>query len=294
MIVVTTFIVAILFFSGSVSIGAYVSDEAGKQFYGSVVDGWKRALLEAPYVMGRARSTTTGPETNFEYLHSKGHHLYTYEHADGTGFWNFSNPKYYAAISKNAKGNSVSSLTQSSLPDAGYRLSPFNSTSIVGFFSIPKLVEQGALKISNLETGSTTQITFTPTTGSDLNIKKVVVEFDPRYPGLPVSSWHTLLEGEIVVMAKFEAFDQIEGFFLPTKIVHSQKTGDGLRSMVSVVEYFPNETLDPAQCYVEYYDIASPDLRIAERGSSWGVLFWSSLAIIVLSLVVFFWVRWSR
>ena len=274
-------------------------------FVESQLPAWEQYLNKIPYQCGRMSMSTAGLGV-VEYSLAPGFHMN--ESTDETkkkGFFNFSNPDYFAAVERQGDGFGVASIRSSKDldVDAGFVLSSFFSTSVLQSFSIPALLRLGKLEVSDISRkNDSTNITFVPigdgkSLGGDGEMVRVVVTFDTDKPGFPVSmtKYLELTSGSIEVIAKYSEFVDVGGKLLPTKFENGQITNGKQSSSLSELQYFPEETLDTSRCYLEYYGIARPGLLAeADFGRKTLFGFWLTLTLSIvggLGVLYFFYQR---
>ena len=281
---------AILVFSGMAFVQTDDQDSknnrvAGKKFLNNIVGDWEEYLNVVPLKVSKAiiRSSKFG---DYELWNAKGFYLVvkiSSESPDGK-LVSFGNPEYKGAVDVQ-KGKSAVVDSGEKL-DLGYLFSPFESVSVLGNLSIPRLIRSGDLQVDdyNYENGIHRVVLISQDESATNGADRVELTFDDQYLPLPRSKAVNLPAQNADNFAEFLEFKNLNGDWLPTKRKSiTNHDGKELVSNIMPIEYFPDEKLDTAQCFFEYYGLARPDGIVADFGKKSNFGFWMTVGVAIVS-----------
>lgn len=244
----------------------------------TMLDGWENLILRLPNNCGRmVHRQQVG--TVIDSYSTDDFKLYSVRQADGSGFTNFSNPDYFAAVVHDG-GNSLASLNQE-IQRRGFPSSPFRHTSVVNHhYLIPSLLRDGTMKVVGFQRdGSAYRVTLEPTNRDKTGeVKEVELEFRDKIL-LPVMLQMSVPAQGFAQVIRYNGFVETCGALLPTSMTtEGYVDGKVSGSSVDKIEYFPNEQLDTTRCFLKHYDIAEPGKRATKR-------FWLAGMILLIAMV---------
>ena len=225
---------------------------------------------------------------------SKGFYLVVIESPDGKTV-DFGNPEYRGTVSvQNGKSTVADSGEKL---DLGYLFSPFESVSVLGNLSIPRLIRSGVLQVDDYsyENGVHRVVLISQHESATNGADRVELVFDDQYLPLPRSKAVNLPAQNADNFAEFLEFKNFDGNWLPTKRKSiTNFDGKELLSNIVPIEYFPDEILDTTQCYFEYYGLARPGAGgvVTDFGKKSNYGFWVTVGVAIVSglgvLIYFF------